>query len=503
MWVTQMELEKWNNPKPLKGSGMKIEADLLPPAFSEICKNVSEAVQVPLDAVVLIALSVISASTRGQVTIKWKNHNEHLAIWSIVALPTGSRKSEMVRLLQVPLFEIEKQIKETGKSERGYNRNIRKTLEMQLEQVQRKAAKEYSPENLAEIEAVTHKLENTPEVFEPAFIATDFTPEALNSLLSRNKSIVCISAEGGIIETIAGRYSNGVANLDPLLKGYTGENTIIQRKNAEPIEVTNPHFVMSLCVQPNVLDELMASAEMMQRGFFSRFLIGVPESPIGKRSYHSPALNPQLMQVWLETVIGIHSAVSSSVEMVLSKEAEQLLANAHDSNEKIAGEYDSKRNEPMAGWHSKLLGALVRVAGAYQLFANARSKEISAESMGYALKLISWLSNHASVADGTNTARSKAVLDSLYKRIMRASNSAYSADAYRITAKELFDLMAGQTWIRQSGSKGLVVELSNLVLKGWLRLVPYERPEGKTGQNPSQLFLIHPDFKEFYEYEIK
>ena len=104
MWVTQMELEKWNNPKPLKGSGVKIEADLLPPAFSEICKNISESVQVPLDAVVLIALSVVSASTRGQVTIKWKNHNEHLAIWSIVALPTGSRKSEMVRLLQVPLF---------------------------------------------------------------------------------------------------------------------------------------------------------------------------------------------------------------------------------------------------------------------------------------------------------------------------------------------------------------------------------------------------------------
>jgi hypothetical protein len=498
-----MELEKWNIPKPLKGSGVKIEADLLPPAFSEICKNISEAVQVPLDAVVLIALSVVSASTRGQATIKWKNHNEHLAIWSIVALPTGSRKSEMVRLLQVPLFEIEKQIKETGKSERALNRSLRKTLEMQLEQVQRKAAKDYSPENMAEVEAVTRKLENTPEVFEPAFIATDFTPEALNSLLSRNKSIVCISAEGGIIETIAGRYSNGVANLDPLLKGYTGENTIIQRKNAEPIEVTNPHFVMSLCVQPNVLNELMASAEMMQRGFFSRFLIGVPESPIGKRSYHSPALNTQLMQVWLETVKGIHSAVSSSVEMVLSKEAEQLLANAHDSNEKIAGEYDSKRNEPMAGWHSKLLGALVRVAGAYQLFANARSKEISAESMGYALKLISWLSNHASVADGTNTARSKAVLDSLYKRIMRAPNSAYSADAYRITAKEIFDLMQGQTWIKQSGSKGLRVELNNLILKGWLRVIPYERPEGKAGQTPSALFQIHPDFKEFYEYEIK
>ena len=86
---------------------------------------------------------------------------------------------------------------------------------------------------------------------------------------------------------------------------------------------------------------------------------------------------------------------------------------------------------------------------------------------------------------------------------MRASNSAYSADAYRITAKELFDLMQGQTWIRQSGSRGLLVELNNLVFKGWLQVIPYERPEGKAGQTPSTVYRIHPDFKEFYEYEIK
>ena len=73
----------------------------------------------------------------------------------------------------------------------------------------------------------------------------------------------------------------------------------------------------------------------------------------------------------------------------------------------------------------------------------------------------------------------------------------------RITAKEIFDLMQGQTWIKQSGSKWLRVELNNLILKGWLRVIPYERPEGKAGQTPSALFQIHPDFKEFYEYEIK
>ena len=46
-------------------------------------------------------------------------------------------------------------------------------------------------------------------------------------------------------------------------------------------------------------------------------------------------------------------------------------------------------------------------------------------------------------------------------------------------------------------------ESNNLVLKDWLQFVPDERPEGKAGQAPSPIFQIHPDFKEFYEYEIK
>lgn len=44
-------------------------------------------------------------------------------------------------------------------------------------------------------------------------IADDVTPEALTSLLSENKGILTIiSTEGGLFDTLAGRYSNGGIN---------------------------------------------------------------------------------------------------------------------------------------------------------------------------------------------------------------------------------------------------------------------------------------------------
>lgn len=497
-----MELNKWQAPKPLKGYGMKLTKESLPPVLSEVCENISLSVQIPLEAVAVSYLSVISASTIGNVAIKWKNHLEQCCLWSLSVLPSGSRKSEMIRLIQKPLFEIDKSIKESGKKERALKRSTRQTLELQLQRAQKKAATDYSAENMAEVEAITTQLENAPEAHEPSFIAHDFTPEALSELLSKNKSIVSINAEGGILGTVAGRYSNGVANLDPLLKGFTGESTIIQRKNAVPVEVNNPHFVMALCVQHNVLAELMNSKEMMTRGFFSRFLFCCPESPIGKRTYNSPALNEQLLEIVNNSIYEIYLSVASKPrEMVLSVEAEKLLATVHDLNEKKAGEYDSKKNEAMAGWHSKLLGAHVRIAACYQLLADPNSSEIGAESMNYSLQLNAFLSSHAESAYGTDVNRSRNILETIEKEFRKRS-SVDSVDV-KLSVNEIHKLSQGYLWIRRGGVKPLMKELKNLELKGWIKLEQYERPEGKLGQTPSPVFLIHPEIIEYYEREIK
>lgn len=496
-----MELNKWQPPKPLKGYGMKLTKDSLPPVLREVCENISLAVQIPIEAVAVTLLSVISASTVGNVNVKWKNHLELCCIWSLSVLPSGSRKSEMVRLLQKPLFEIDKTIKETGKKDRALARSIRQTIELQLQRAQKRTANDYSAENMAEVEALTAKLESTPEMHEPSFIAHDFTPEALSELLSKNKSIVSINAEGGILGTVGGRYSNGVANLDPLLKGFTGESTIIQRKGSVPVEVKSPHFVMALCVQKNVLDELMNSKEMMNRGFFSRFLFCFPESPIGKRTYSSPALNEKLLEIVNKTIYEIYLSVAERpLEMHLTVEAEKLLSNVHDLNEKKAGEYDSKRNEAMAGWHSKLLGSLVRIAACYQLFADSKSKEISAESMNYAIELIPFLSSQAENTYGIDTTKSKNVLETLVKEFRKRS-SVDSVDV-KLSVNEIHRLLQGQVWIKDKGVKPLLKELKNLEMKGWIKLEQYERPDGKLGQNPSPVFIVHPEIIEYYETEI-
>ena len=56
----------------------------------------------------------------------------------------------------------------------------------------------------------------------PRLLADDVTPEATASLLADHGGrIAIISAEGGIFDTIAGRYAKTV-NLDVFLKGHSG-----------------------------------------------------------------------------------------------------------------------------------------------------------------------------------------------------------------------------------------------------------------------------------------
>ena len=62
-----------------------------------------------------------------------------------------------------------------------------------------------------------------------------------------------ISDEGGIFETIAGRYNGGIPNLDLLLQSHSGSPVRIHRASREPIDMPCPVLTMGLSPQPDVL----------------------------------------------------------------------------------------------------------------------------------------------------------------------------------------------------------------------------------------------------------
>ena len=86
-----------------------------------------------------------------------------------------------------------------------------------------------------------------------------------------------ISTEGGLFDTLAGRYSNSVS-IDPLLKAYSGDRIQVDRKGRESEIIRDPALTMLLTAQDNVLAGLMGNEIFKARGLTARFLYCRPKS---------------------------------------------------------------------------------------------------------------------------------------------------------------------------------------------------------------------------------
>ena len=70
----------------------------------------------------------------------------------------------------------------------------------------------------------------------PRLIVDDASPEKIASLLcEQGGRLALFSAEGGIFDILAGRYtSNGMANFDVFLKGHAGDPIRVDRIGRPP-----------------------------------------------------------------------------------------------------------------------------------------------------------------------------------------------------------------------------------------------------------------------------
>jgi len=106
----------------------------------------------------------------------------------------------------------------------------------------------------------------------PRLLADDATPEAAASLLAeQGGTLAIISAEGGIFDIIAGRYSPKAApNMDLWLKGHSGDPLRVDRKGRPPEHIPRPALTLGLMIQPTVLGAIAANHQFRGRGFLAR-----------------------------------------------------------------------------------------------------------------------------------------------------------------------------------------------------------------------------------------
>lgn len=254
---------------------------------------------------------------------------------------------------------------------------------------------------LIQLQVLTQQLDELPTLKKKRFIADDCSSEALTSLMAANDGrMAVVSTEGGIFDTLAGRYNNK-ANLDIWLKGHCGDAVYIDRKTREAECIPHPILSAVLTIQPSVLEEVMQNTTMAGRGLLARFLFSFPPSQMGHRTFNAPAISPEAEQHYHALVHRLMDIPLSEKprRLILSVEAKEMIERYFNEHEQfLVGD-----GQAMTDWAGKYIGTVLRLSGllhASEMRLNG-SPIITERTMFHAIELGEYFLSQAQYAYNT------------------------------------------------------------------------------------------------------
>lgn len=495
--ITTLPGDEWRRPDYFAHLPARLHDDKLPGFIRELVRSVAQQYQVPPDLPLLIVLSVIAAATRGQIKIAIRpGWSEPLSLYTAPLLSSGNRKSSTVAWLLKPLHDAEKEALSAALPEyRRAQSNARIAAEA-LSRAERDALKG-SPDALADLEAARDRDAAAHAAVKPlpVFLIDDATPEAIGKALADQGSIAAISAEGGIIGILTGeRYNNGSANLDAVLKAHSGEPLRIDRKGSEPIHCDDPHLVISIAAQPDVLREMQGSREMKARGFLSRFLIVMPDSLLGQRISNPPPIPEGHREAWDQIV---HSIIGSTPrEMQFDADAAAVIERLWERSEyEWQPQHD---DEYLRGFISKLAGSIARIAALFTLAADPHATRVEAWAARDAAVLADWFYSHAvAVVHRRTPSPAEQVLDWLAMQMRKHVGDV--GDVFLVSKRQVQQALKQRTWVkygdRIKGAQAVDAALTELASHGWIRAVDVTNGERRTR---SEAWQCHPQLLSHY-----
>ncbi len=466
----------------------------------------AEFTQTPVDLGAMVCLSVLATVLQRRVKVEIRpGYTEPVNLFTVVALPPASRKSAVFKACAAPLVDWE--AKELLRSAVDIAK-AETELEILKGQLQRAKADAVKKTGHAQQQArddaarFAEQVQTYEMPIKPRVIADDITAEALAKMIAdQGGRIAVLASEGGIFDTMAGRYSaSGMANFDVYLKAHAGDPLRTDRKhNSEASIVNAPCLTMGITLQPEILQKLSEKSAFKDRGLVGRFLYALPESGLGYREIETAPVPDQIMNEY-------HTAISILIDMqldittttskerilkdhsyclYLSDEARQTInefARWIEPKLKKYGEFGHMRD-----WAGKLVGATARIAGLLHMSETflRYQQPISADTMRRAIEIAHYLIAHA-----------------------RAVYQEMEADEQTMLAKHVWGWIAEQRTDRLSrrdihqGVKGTIKSpddldpvLQELCNRGYL--TPAEMPERSgPGRKPSPLYYVNPEARE-------
>lgn len=364
--------EPWDAPVPLESVDLPVfPVEALPSPFKEWCDQCAEAIQVPVDLPAMLNVGLVGSIGAKRFAVPLHNgHEEPLNVWPLVVLESGERKSSTFREAVAPLRSWEMARAESMRHPVAEYKSRCRALKAALKKAEEKA-REPERKRLAQELA---DLEQRP-VVPPRLIVDDVSPERLSDILAEQGGRILIaSPEGGTFDLMSGRYSpNSMPNLDIYLKGYTGDDHVVDRVGREGKSVSRAHVSMALTTQPEVLRGLSARPSFRGRGVIGRFWYSMPKGRAGSQSANPTAIE---LSVNLER----DSALCALLDLDIPKEPYALRLEGkakkhHEGFHNVVQEMmqSGGRLEHMKDWGSRAAGGMARFAGILHLMEHAKN----------------------------------------------------------------------------------------------------------------------------------
>ena len=488
--------DEWDLPAPL---GMRrvlpaFPVDIFPGWLRQQVTALTEFAQVPVDLPAVISLSVLAAAAGGRAVVEIRGSwREPLNLYTVTALPPGSRKSAAFAELTQPLLDTEQALTEKIGPQIIEATTARKVAQRDADKLAAQASgldnDEARAQALANAIDAAQLAEAITVPVMPKLVADDVTPEAAASLLAEQGGrLAVLSAEGGCFATLSGRYS-GTPNLEVFLKGHSGDMLRVDRKGRPPEHIPHPALTLGLAVQPQVLRDIAEMPGFRGRGLLARILYSIPPNTVGSRKIRTDPIPEDVRDTYAASIRALVLTLAEwddpAVLMLTPEAAELILTTAENLEPRLGPEGDLGH---IADWASKLIGATARIAGLLHLAANLEDgwgKPVSAETMAAAVRTADYFVAHALAAfDGMGADPVLEDARHVLAWLARCSDK-------KFTKRDLF--RAEQSRFKKIAELDPV--LAVLEQHGYIRQAEQPDRQGP-GRKPSPEYAIHPDLDE-------
>lgn len=439
----------------------KFPLDCFPYALRRMAEAIVEMEGVPSVMAASALMGAVSASLGNGIVIESKTDKTAYGnLFILLDAPSGVGKSGSSDRASQPIrsFEQDHQLK-TASRERFLIAEIAK-----MEKDQK--ATEDSPHSVSSVENLRRELSKIQACKQ--VLVGDATTEKLAMISAENGGAVAsFSGEArGIIQVLAGRYQDGIANDSFYLSGYSGEPFRQDRVGRAGVAIDRPCLSVMWMVQPDVFGKLWAAQSFSSGGLLPRFLSCRTQAKVQHCSVERKVFPPHVSTAYHQVITDLLTAYRCNLDdphvVKASADARRVIVSYSNkiADRRNAGEFSENGDSFAARW-AEQTWKVALVFHAAEHGKVAHSKEVSEKTALAALAVVSWFAlQQIHLLDERDAAAKDALVEKVLVHVGRlgrvTASTVVKSGIVKTTlhAKEILDGLQAQGLLESEAKYG-------------------------------------------------